>query len=322
MDNTRLRRYIWVIVKIIILAGIVFYLSRSLFTNWERIAGYAWDIRPLPLALSFIFLILFYLGSFFLWENLCNGMGVKIPPFTNMAIWFYSQAGKYLPGKIWGPMGRIYLIERHGIRRIDTGICLAYEAAYTTLGGGIIALITIPFWTKTADSYSFNWLLLGIPAAIAGMHPKVMEWCINRALKIFKINSVSITFSVFFLLRLLFVSLLLWLLGGIGFYYLVASIVPTDGTMIITYVGIFTASCMLGILAFIAPSGLGVREGAFVLLLQPFMPSEVAVMVAFGARFWMICVEVIGIGIGGAMVSLYGKRLRGSGRVSNIGSRN
>ena len=208
------------------------------------------------------------------------------------------------------------------MRRIDAGICLAYEAAYTTLGGGIIALITVPFWANSSGSYSLRWFLLGIPGVIVVMHPKVMGWFINRALRIFKINSVNITFSGFFLFRLLLVSLLLWVLGGIGFFFFVDSIFPTDGAMVITHGGIFAASCMLGILAFMTPSGLGVREGAFVLLLRPFMPSEVAVMVAFGARFWMICVEVIGIGIGGAMVSLYGKRLRGSGRVSNIGSRN
>ena len=116
------------IAKTLLVAGLLVFLAKALITNWNRIAGYTWDISPVPLAISFIFLILFYLASFLLWENLCRGIGVKFSTGMNLSIWFFSQVGKYVPGKIWGPVGRVYLAEQQGVRKIDMGICLAYEA--------------------------------------------------------------------------------------------------------------------------------------------------------------------------------------------------
>ncbi|MDZ4384553.1 MAG: lysylphosphatidylglycerol synthase domain-containing protein [Nitrospirota bacterium] len=310
MYNKRWKVWIRSIAKTLLVAGLLVFLAKALITNWNRIAGYTWDISPVPLAISFIFLILFYLASFLLWENLCRGIGVEFSTGMNLSIWFFSQVGKYVPGKIWGPVGRVYLAEQQGVRKIDMGICLAYEAVLTTLGGAILALATIPFWAGAIGPYPITWLLIGVPGVLILIHPKIMGWSVNRALRMFKFQSVSIPFSQIFLLRILLISLLLWVFGGVGFFFLVKAVFPVDGSMVLTYMGIFAASCMLGILAFLTPAGIGVREGAFILLLQPLMPSEVAIVITFGARLWMTCVEIIGIGLGGGIVAWYGKGLR------------
>lgn len=290
-------------IKVVLIAGIAFFLARVLITNWGGIAGHSWEVRWAPLGISFVFLILFYLLSFLLWEMLCREMGVVLPPFMNLAIWFFSQTGKYLPGKVWGAVGRIYLADRFGVRKMDTGLCLAYEAVFTTLGGGLITLLTVPFWAGAIGGFQTIWLLIGLSGTILLMQRRVIGWIVNRSLQMFHLPTVTIPFAGLFLFRLLLVSCLLWVSGGIGFFFLVDAVYPSDWAMAVPMVGIFAASCMMGILAFLSPAGIGIREGAFILLLGPHMPTEVAVVVAFGARLWMTCVEVVGIGLGGGWIA-------------------
>lgn len=295
------------VIKLLLITGVLFFVIRVLIANWEGIAGHPWEVRWAPLGISFVFLILFYLSSFLLWQMLCREMDVVLPSSLNFGIWFFSQIGKYLPGKVWGAVGRIYLADRFGVRKMDSGVCLAYEAVFTTVGGGLIALLTVPFWAGAMGGFQMIWLLMGLAGTMVLIQRKVIGWIVNRSLQIFQLPAVIIPFDVFFLLRLLSVSCVLWISGGIGFFFLVDAVHPTHWSMVVPFAGIFAASCMMGILAFLSPAGIGIREAAFILLLSPHMPSEVAVVIAFGARLWMTCVEVVGIGLGGGWIAWCGR---------------
>jgi uncharacterized membrane protein YbhN (UPF0104 family) len=66
----------------------------------------------------------------------------------------------------------------------------------------------------------------------------------------------------------------------------------------------FLLSFAVSMLAFVFPSGLGVREGAFALALSQNLPGSVAVAVAVGTRLVLTLVELAFIGA----VALAGRR--------------
>ena len=55
----------------------------------------------------------------------------------------------------------------------------------------------------------------------------------------------------------------------------------------------FAAAYVAGYIAIFAPAGAGIREGVLVVLLQPIMAREAAVVLAVIARLWTIALEVI-----------------------------
>lgn len=55
----------------------------------------------------------------------------------------------------------------------------------------------------------------------------------------------------------------------------------------------FAAAYVVGYLAVFAPAGAGIREGFLVLLLQPSMSAEAALVVALAARVWTTTVELV-----------------------------
>ena len=59
----------------------------------------------------------------------------------------------------------------------------------------------------------------------------------------------------------------------------------------------FAAAYVLGYLSMLTPSGLGVREGVLVLLLEPLFPEPLPVVIALAARIWMTLGELGAAGV-------------------------
>jgi hypothetical protein len=55
----------------------------------------------------------------------------------------------------------------------------------------------------------------------------------------------------------------------------------------------FAAAYVVGYIAIFAPAGAGIREGVLVVLLQPIMAREAAVVLAVIARLWTTLLELI-----------------------------
>ena len=91
---------------------------------------------------------------------------------------------------------------------------------------------------------------------------------------------------------------------------LTCSIYPLPVSQFLYAAGIYGISCIIGILAIFAPSGIGVREGIMVLGLGLVMPSEYAVIISIVSRLWMSVSELILIGIAFVVNKLFLLRKR------------
>jgi uncharacterized membrane protein YbhN (UPF0104 family) len=59
----------------------------------------------------------------------------------------------------------------------------------------------------------------------------------------------------------------------------------------------FAAAYVAGYIAVFAPAGAGIREGILVVLLQPIMAREAAVVLAVIARLWTTVLELVPAGL-------------------------
>ncbi len=84
---------------------------------------------------------------------------------------------------------------------------------------------------------------------------------------------------------------------GLGIWLLVLSAAGTEAGDP-AFVGLaFLLSFAVSMIAFIFPSGLGVREGVFALALAQNLPGSVAVALSVGVRLMLTIVELVFIGI-------------------------
>jgi hypothetical protein len=92
-------------------------------------------------------------------------------------------------------------------------------------------------------------------------------------------------------LKWLALYLLNWVIYATAFWLLYLSL--GEWTPFMQVGPAFSAAYVAGYLAVFAPAGAGIREGFLVVLLQPSMSAEAALVVALAARVWTTTVELV-----------------------------
>jgi hypothetical protein len=83
-----------------------------------------------------------------------------------------------------------------------------------------------------------------------------------------------------------------WLGYGASFVLLARGLLPEAQLDLATATGAFTASYLAGLLALVAPGGIGVREGAMILLLQNPLGLAAATVLALASRLLLTIAEL------------------------------
>ncbi len=300
------------ILGYLLLAVVFFFLGRALYHNWEQVRQYDWTFnseRSLLLALS--------LGAVFgtlalyawQWKLTLNALGADIGYAQTFRIWFIANLGRYVPGKVWQFVGWFYLCEREGVTKVQTltsiavnqvlqnvtGLAWAFVVFVLTQGAGTtsVAAGTRPGGFVTTPA----WILVLIPLGVVALQPPVMEWALNRALRLLGREPVAIELRSIDLIRFAGVHLLGWLAYGVAFYLFVNALHPVPLSLMPTLAGVFAGAYVVGFVSLLTPGGLGVREGALTYLLGFYLPPQVAIVVALLSRLWITAAELVGTGI-------------------------
>jgi uncharacterized membrane protein YbhN (UPF0104 family) len=225
---------------------------------------------------------------------------IALSPSETLKTWFYSQLGKYLPGKIWLFLSRFHFYESKGKSKKAIAIALYLETVTIIMAAGLIFLAALIFFKEIGPSDSWRqsgWLVLLFLLGFISLHPRVLQKILNWTLVQFNREPVSLSISYLDVLWILFVCVISWLIGGIGFYLFVDSVYPVAPQYILFLTGALAISSTLGLIAIFAPSGLGVREGVLVYLLLFMMPPPIAVIISILTRIWMTLIEIGLIGM-------------------------
>lgn len=261
------------------------YRNLDVSINWPVFAG----------AVIFYFLYKITLAS--LWHYMTKLNQCAIGYFKAITAYLYSILGKYIPGKVFMLLARIPSYEEAGAPIRKVTICFFLENICTLLGAAFLFLISLLFFPNDilAD-YKWAAVLLVVIFFIC-INPKIINFFLRILGKVIKKQDMEIPITYGQMIRVVLLFIGNWVIVGIGFYMLTCSIYPVPMSEMLYTAGIFGLSCIIGILAIFAPSGLGVREGILVLGLGLIMPEEYAVIISIVSRLWMTVSELALIGI-------------------------
>ena len=288
------------IVQWAIVVAIFFFLGKMVWDHWNQVKDTPFTLRPFPFILSTLIFAFSYFIQIWAWYLITLKLEIALSPSETLKTWFYSQLGKYLPGKIWLFLGRFHFYESRGKSKKAISIALYLETVTIIMGAGLIFLAALIFHREIRLFYSWRhpgWLVLLFLLGFIFLHPRVLQKILNWALVHFKREPVSLSISYSDVLWILFVCIVSWAIGGIGFYLFVDAVYPVAPQYILFLTGALAISSTLGLIAIFAPSGLGVREGALVYLLSLMMPTPVAVIISILTRIWMTLIEIGLIGM-------------------------
>ena len=251
------------------------FLAYAIWFSWEQIKGQAFTLRPLYLAASVFFCLLFFFVQAMGWKWCMGNLAKDVGAGPACSSWFISQVVKYVPGKVMLPLYRIMYGARMGVEKSKVLLSLMVELVLMTVSSTLVFLLTVPFLSEKIHGY-LSWPLLIITCAggLFVIHPKVMNFGVNLALKVAKREPVEIKFKYRSLIGLLAFFIMGWILYGISAAFSILAVTdPWSWNMdfLLITIGIFTISWTVGFLSFLTPGGAGVREFFLAIVLLPYM---------------------------------------------------
>jgi len=200
-----------------------------------------------------------------------------------------SIFAKYIPGKIWVILGRAYYVSTGGFSLKVTSLASVQEQLIYVFVGLLISVVPMIFFDGL-NEYVI-WVLIILVAFSLFIFTDWFHKLVVLIVK--KIFKKEIDLPVLGLKEnasIMLFCLLYWAFWLAAFYFFVYSII---GQVPLAVMFAFPLSVTLGLLAFIVPGGLGVREGimtAYLVILG--IPVETAVTISVIARLWFITGEV------------------------------
>lgn len=273
-------RYL-VVVSLICLAVALF---RSNYLVLPRVISVG------ALLISLVILSIAFLASVLAWQRVLRMAACDVDFTTCLASVGLATFGKYIPGKIWSVVGKaVYVKNRtpYPLTRLAlTSLNEQFISVWVALSCGAVGLFLL--------NGAFLWgsvimvLWAGLTAAIFSQPAHLIAERVVRSVfrRELTISSLTIASTV----RVTPWFVLAWLLWSSSFYLLVVSL--TDRPMPWA-VGLgFPMVTALGVMAVIAPAGVGVREGAIVGYLSLVdVPVPEATTIALASRLWFLTGE-------------------------------
>jgi hypothetical protein len=231
------------------------------------------------------------------WQVIMRALSARIS-FTQ-STWMIAttQVGKYLPGKVWYMVGRVYVGKKANIDGKKLALSMVLETCLVYITGGIIFSLT----TLIAGNYNTTWLIISIILtilAIIVIHRRFLGPVSNFFLRILKKPEIQLTLGYGQISTISAYFFGIWVAQIIGFYFLIRAIYPIPFLSIFNLASAYSLAWISGSLALFAPGGLGVREGVMTLLLSSVLPTPLAIAVSLIARVWITVFEVFVFFIG------------------------
>jgi uncharacterized membrane protein YbhN (UPF0104 family) len=274
--------------------GLIFLLLRG---QWDELRRQQWRLHGGWLAFSGLCMAGSWAVEVWVWQQLLRHMGGHLAYAAAWRVWFLGAIVRYVPGNIWQPLSMALHCRRLGIRPEATLSSVALYQVISLLAVAPIATIYFPLAGRS-DAVASTLrsaapglaVLLLLPVLLFLLKPGWLLASLNWMLRKAGRPTLEARVARRDLALLLAAAVANWLLWGVAFAalvfalrsYAVQRIVQLAPHLIMVY----SIAYGVGVVSLVTPSGFGVREGAFYLLLSPLLDGGSVTLAALAMRVW------------------------------------
>ena len=278
---------------ILFVAAIIFYLGYKLYNSWNEIPFEQIQVNYYWACISFLGLAASFVCTIIGWQRILSSLNQQIGFKKSWWVITGSYLAKYIPGHVWVIGGRMYLCKKEGISEKISGTGVILEMIAVLLGALLVFILSFLFLVRHGLPEWIWYLVIPVPFAavlfFSPILPKILKLAADKILK----KDLKLDIQKKYLLESLALFVLSSILQGLSFFFLIKSVYPMSYAYIPDIIGIYNGSWAIGFLSFIAPAGLGIREGVLTLFLNHYMPLPMAIIIAALTRLWITVFEII-----------------------------
>jgi len=297
-----------VVAQWLVAAAVIAFAGRELARQWRELGPALAGLDPSwPLVLgSGAIVLVAYLILIEAWRATLRVWSEPLPFAVAARIWFVSNLGKYVPGKVWQIAAMGAMAQRAGVSATTAvassllvnvvNVVAGFAVIAVTAAGQIAAAVG-----TTAEGHGARVAEMAVVAiAVAGGAALLLApIAIPRLATLAgRVSGRSVAFpnvpyrAVWTVAA---ATTAAWLLYGASFAAFAHAITPRATGTAVSYMAVYTGSYLAGYLALFAPGGVGVREAVLVLAMPRFglMSAPDAAIVAIASRLWLTVLEIV-----------------------------
>jgi len=291
-----LKKIILNIIKITLFLLVIWYIYTNIAKNIEKIKEI--NFKNYDPKFMFFFVITLFISLIypvFVWKYLLRSMGEKINTLSALRIWFVSNLGRYVPGKVLQIAGLVYLANKEGVSKSKAIQSVLYSQITANglglfMGLGLLLLKSNSI--KFPNSFHLTLILIALFIFLLWI-PSFLMKSSNFVLEKFKKQTIEQSLCRRNYMIYLSLQIINWILMSISFILFVNSYTGLSIKNNPETLFILPLSWTIGLIALFAPGGIGVREGAMSYWLSNFIPIEFALVLPWIYRIMNTIVEII-----------------------------
>jgi hypothetical protein len=296
-NNTR--RLVWRWAQIVFLLVALAYAGKKISEQWSDLSKSAARLHLDWLTLFFATLIVLitYAALIQSWRILVTGWGSQLRFLSAVRIWTIANLGRYIPGKVVSVAALGVLAQKEGV----SATAAAGSAILGTLlnigaGFGVVAFSSSQVLNSVSPGVRLGSIIVTVLSVLGVITapwilPPISQWLaqkLKRDLPERHLAASTLWIAVT-------INLLSWFGYGAAFMLFAKACLPEIGGSFTQFVGVWAASYLVGYIAFFAPGGVVIREGAMVAALTALglVNQADAWMLAFASRLWLTVLELL-----------------------------
>jgi hypothetical protein len=294
------RSRLFTLARIAIAVAILASVGVAIARSWPDVRGTLAHLGPVAVAASVVFACLGMMAAVMSWRAVMRALDVDVAPVPAGQIYLVGQLGKYLPGSVWAFVLQMELAHREGVERAR-----AFVGSLVTAGIGVVAALVVGVALLPSigeiDPQVSALVVALLVVALVCVHPRVLSWLVDTFLRVIRRQPLGHRMSWSGIGAALGWAIVALVLLGTHLYVLVEPVSSAGPAGWVRCVAGFGLAMTVSLLAFLVPSGLGVREAIIVGALAPFATSGVALGLALASRVVLTVTEVLVAGIAAGM---------------------
>lgn len=229
------------------------------------------------------------------WRRVLVHLGSTVPFELAARIWFVSNLGKYVPGRIWQVATMAVMAGERGVPVATVGASAVLMAIASVATGFAVVLVTS---AGTVQQLAGG--VAGVVVATVGLFLLLVgapwiasHW--NRVARRFPRAQLSVAIPPAAIAVAIAGCAISWLLYGLAFMLFVWALIGQVGAPYSAFVTANAASYLVGYLAIIAPAGIGFREVVLASILVPLRIATApqAAVITIASRIWLTVLEIL-----------------------------
>lgn len=308
----RLKRITFLTVRVVFTLAVLAAVTYATITQWHDVRTTLLSLAWPSIVLSFVVVLLGLVAQTFAYRAALTDLGYPVPVRTAGQIYLVGLAAKYLPGSVWSLVVQMELGKRAGIPRSRALLAAIVILGLSTTAALVLGAVGLPALLDVGHAVTLLVLVL-VPVSLVCAHPRVLTWLVQKFLRLTRRAPLARPISARAVGEIIGWCTLAWVCFGLHLWLLANSGATPGLSGLLRCVGAFALALTAGIVAFLSPSGIGVRESILTAALLPYVDSGVALGMGLASRMIFTVADLTAAGLA-ALTAVKLTRWAGAGR--------